>query len=290
METKRIYRRRGTPDLPLAMYVGIAGENMSNDPDISYHPEAEIMLQIAGSTVMEIDGNSITFHAGEIMLLCPNVPHRRIRFSDDARQHRIVFSTEAIRMSPGNFFQKEFVLPLSEGRLEMPVILQPGHPAYEEVYTLLLQVERCRIYEKNYRQRRLHLVMGICLALMPYCRIISYDQPIPDPGHEAVKLCMRYIHNHFAEKVTLEEMAKFCHLHPNYLCAIFKQHTGQTVFVYLNRIRVENATELLQKEDLPMAKVAELSGFHTECQFYKKFKAVMGTTPNAYRKATANKN
>lgn len=192
-------------------------------------------------------------------------------------------------MHPGHFFQKEFVQPLLEDRLEMPTLLQPGHPCYEGVREPLMQLESCRIYEKHYKQQRLSVLMRICLALMPYCRVIENTPVIPDPGHEGVKLCMRYIHNHYAKKVSLDAIAQYCHLHPSYLCATFKQYTGQSIFDYLSKIRIETAAGFLAQEDMPISKVAELVGFHSECLFYRKFKELMGTTPKAYAKAHKNK-
>lgn len=284
MEGKRTYRRRGTPDLPVAVYIGIAGQNMALYSQADYHPEVEIMLQLQGSTTMQIGEQTITYHPGQIMLLRPNQVHRRVWFSEDAVIHRIVFSTNAIAMNPGNFFQKNFVQPLSEDRVVLPLLLEAGHPAYEAVYRQMLELENCRIYEKGYKQRRLQVLMCICLALMPHCQVIAYETPFPDPGHEGVKLCMRYLHNHHTQKVTLQQIAEYCHLHPNYLSAIFRRYTGEAIFEYLTRIRLESAQQLLL-EDLPVSKVAELSGFHSECLLYRKFKEYTGMTPKAYAKS-----
>mgnify|MGYP003320018860 CR=1 FL=1 len=55
MDAKRSYRRRGTADLPIATYIGIAGENMVIEKDAQYHPETEIVLQLKGTTTEEID-------------------------------------------------------------------------------------------------------------------------------------------------------------------------------------------------------------------------------------------
>lgn len=282
MENNRYYRRRGTPDLPMAVYIAVAGVNLHKYIGSDLHRETEISLQVSGTTHMQVGEKALTCHPGDIVIIPPNTAHQRIHFSEDARLHTLVFSPEAIRMAPAHFFQTEFVQPLMEDRLQFPLLLQPGHPAYQMVFELMIQLEKGRIYEENYRQWRLHLLMGVCLALMPHCKVISYEKPIPDPGHEAVKLCMRYIHNNYTKRLTLQKMAEHCHLHPNYLCSVFKQHAGATPIAYLNRIRVENAIRLLKSEDLPMGKVAELSGFHSECQFYKQFKLVTNTTPKEY--------
>lgn len=287
MEVKRTYRRRGTPDLPMAVYIGVAGQNMDLFTYADYHPEVELMLQLRGSTTMQIDGQTVTYHPGQIMVLRPNQVHKRIWFSEDAVIHRLIFSTDAIRMNPTHFFQKNFVKPLSEDRVVLPQVLEAGHPAYEEVYAQMLQLDHCRIYEKGYKQRRLQILMCICLALMLHCKILTDERPIPDPGHEGVKLCMRYLHNNHAQKVTLAAISEYCHLHPNYLSGIFRQYTGQSVFEYLTQIRLESAQRLLL-EELPVSKVAELSGFRSECLFYRKFKAYTGTTPKAYAQKMKN--
>lgn len=284
MKERRSYRRRGTLDFPMATYIGVAGNNMKINGTADYHPETEIAMQLSGTTTGKINGKVVTFKAGDIWIIPGGTVHERLSFSEDALIHRIVFSTEAITMHPGHFFQKEFAQPLAEDRLELPTLLQPGHPAYEGVKQPLMELECCRIYEKNYKQNRLSVLMRICLALMPYCRIKENVPVILDPGHDGVKLCMRYIHNHHAEKVTLDDIAHYCHLHPTYLCAAFKQHTGESIFDYLTKIRIEAAARLLLREDLPVSKIAELVGFRSECLFYRKFKALLGVTPKAYAK------
>lgn len=72
--------------------------------------------------------------------------------------------------------------------------------------------------------------------------------------NEAVKNCMLYINQHFCERISLEDLAVQLHIHPNYLCTLFKEHTGQTVFQYLHRILMEHAAKLNAKTesvDLP---------------------------------------
>lgn len=282
MEEFRNYRKRGTTDCPIAVYWGIAGINFRHHPNTEYHAEPEIVLVSRGSITMLLGGESKVFSAGDIFIISPNVVHWRREFSEDAKVWTMVFSPEAIRLPPDNFFQRDFVQPLLEDRLEFPLLLQPGHPAYDEIYNLMTQLDRCLKANPDHRLHRLRVLMCICLALMPYCQILPYDKAAPDPGHEAVRQCMRYIHKHYAEKLTLDAIASHCHLHPNYLCNVFKHYTGETVFEYRTRFRMEMAEDLLRREKLPVRKVAEMVGFRSECQFYKTFKAHTGVTPREY--------
>lgn len=282
MTKKRVYRRRGTPDFPVSTYIGVAGENMKKTFSAEYHPEIEIALQVAGTTTEQTGDRIVTYHPGDIFIVPGNAVHQRLGISQDAVMHWIIFSPEAIGMHPGHFFQKGFVQPLSEGRLEIPTLLQPGHPCYDSVYEAMMRIKDCQLFEDQDKQRQLLILMQVCLALMPYCRIKEETPAISQAAPEGVKLCLRYIHTHYGEKITIDEIAHYCYLHPTRLEAMFKQYMGESVFAYLIRFRVETAAGLLLQEELTVSEVATLVGFRSECLFYRKFKEIMGVTPKTY--------
>ena len=289
MELKRSYRRRGTPDLPMAVYTGKAIIIAGGHPIPEYHPETELVRVIAGHVVIQLDGTARTFREGDIFLIPSNTVHCYRFASEDSKLCTLIFSPDAIAMQPEHYFQKAFVQPLAEERLQLPPLLQPGHPAYNNICTQFDLLQHCKMFEQDYQVRRFSSLIAVCAALLPYCTLISDKKTIADPGSEAVKLCMRYIHNYHTHKVTLEDLGQYCHMHPNYLCTLFKNYTGQTIFDYLNRYRIESATQLLKNQELSAGKVGELVGFRSESLFYRTFKKIMGVTPKAYAKKHANK-
>lgn len=288
MKQIRSYRRRGTPDLPISVYfndASVAGYN----PIPEYHPEQELVRVQKGHVIMQLGGESKTFREGDIFLIPGNTVHSYRFLSEDAQYCTLFFSPAAIAMQPDHFFQKAFVQPLQEGRLFLPLLLQPGHPVYDDVCRQFDLLPHAHMFTENYQARRFAAVINICLLLLPYSAVISEARPSLDPGNDAVRACMRYIHSRYNQKLTLQILADRCHLHPNYLCALFKNYTGQTLFEYIARFRVETAAQLLKEEHLPMGKVAELVGFGSESNFYKKFMQIMGTSPKAYAKQHSRK-
>ena len=284
MKKRKDYHRVGTADFPVSIGIEIAGKNMRTRPIANYHQATEIALQVAGTSLNQLEDQIITRRAGDIWIIPSGVSHRRIEFSPDSVIHWILFTPEAISLGGEHFFQIKFVKPLSEGRLEMPGLIQPGHPCYEAMYQALLQAKNCPYYRENFKEKRFLLLMQICLALAPHCRVREEQPVIPENLPEPVRKCMAYICNRYHKKVEMQDLADYCHLHRSRLSALFKQHTGQSVFEYLTRFRVETAAGLLRQEDLPVSKIAELSGFHSECLFYRKFKELMGVTPKEYAK------
>ena len=282
MEETRHYRRRGTEDLPVASLLIEAGETMRRFSH--WHPEPEIVLILRGTVQKRLGKESIPLQEGDICIIPPNEIHGIESFSKDASLRRLAFDPKAISMTPTHFFQKNFVTPLQENRLEMPKLLRSGHPAYRMIRDRLLELDQCKTYEPDYQSKRFGILMSVCTALLPYCRTDTNQTVVQDPGNQAVRLTMRYINSFYKNKIDLQHLADRVHLHPNYLCALFKAYTGETVFQHLTRIRVESAAYILREEDLPISRVAELSGFNTESLFYQKFKQVMGITPSAYKK------
>lgn len=282
MEERRYYRRRGTEDLPISSLLIEAGVSMSRY--CHYHPEPEFFYIVQGSIQYRLGKEVITVQAGDFYIIPPYEIHGIESFSKDAVLRRMIFDPKAITMTPSHFFQKNFVDPLSENRLEMPRCITTDHPAYAVIKANMLALEECRTYEPDYQPKRFGILMAICTALFPYCHTDTSQSRVQDPGNQAVRLTMRYINSYYRRKLDLQTLADHVHLHPNYLCALFKAYTGETVFQHLTRIRVESAVYYLREDDIPISKVAEISGFSTESLFYQKFKQLMGITPSAYRK------
>jgi transcriptional regulator GlxA family with amidase domain len=71
----------------------------------------------------------------------------------------------------------------------------------------------------------------------------------------------------------------------NAFCKYFKKRTNKTYVTFLNEIRVEHATRLLEKHvDLPIVEIAELSGFNNLSNFNRQYKKVKGYIPSFVRK------
>ncbi len=70
---------------------------------------------------------------------------------------------------------------------------------------------------------------------------------------------------------------------PDHLGRMFKQHTGEKISDYLNKIRVEKASSLLLETDDKIIAVAYDAGFESLRTFNKVFLTIMGVSPSNYR-------
>lgn len=93
-----------------------------------------------------------------------------------------------------------------------------------------------------------------------------------------------YMHRHLSDSFKLSELAESLGVAGEYLCRIFKKHTGATPFDYLRRLRLARAKHLLEESNAAIASIAENAGFGTPIQMNRVFKKYLGTSPRVYRK------
>ena len=282
MKDLRSYKLRGTPDCPIALYY--IGPHRKKYFTLRRQPELEFIILQEGELEYQLDGDVFHLCAGDVLVIAPDQTCGLVSHTPDIKYYRLIASTSAIAMPAEHIFQKEFVQPLQNGLLKLPALLQPDHPAYEAVTEALRKLPDCMMSAPNYKLYRYRMLVSLCIAISPWC--IHLDDRVKDtlPSNIAVRQAMLYIHNHYEASLDLQTIATYVHLHPNYLCALFKEHTGQTVMQYLIRKRVDAAIFLLQDSNLPVEVIAEKTGFGSRCLFFRHFRQITGTTPLAYRK------
>ncbi|MGE7981896.1 AraC family transcriptional regulator [Solibacillus sp. NPDC093137] len=99
-----------------------------------------------------------------------------------------------------------------------------------------------------------------------------------------------YINDNYTNEVSLDKIAQHLGHSKNYICKSFKENTGMTINLYLNKIRIEQATQLLVRTNLDITEVSNNVGYNNIYHFIKTFKKIVGTTPGNFRKNELNGN
>ena len=88
----------------------------------------------------------------------------------------------------------------------------------------------------------------------------------------------------FTLDMTVAELAKRVHVSETRLYSFFRDELAQTPVTYRNRLRVSAAMRMLGTTDLPIAEIAERSGFSSLVHFRNVFRETTGLTPGQFRK------
>lgn len=107
-----------------------------------------------------------------------------------------------------------------------------------------------------------------------------------DDGKSRMKTeILSYIERHMSSSLLgLTEMADEFGLSEVYFSQLFKEMTGENFSIYLERMRLEKAKELMLTEEETIEQIAKQVGYNSINTFHKAFKRVEGITPGAFKK------
>jgi len=117
------------------------------------------------------------------------------------------------------------------------------------------------------------------------------NHAVPDriwlPAHKLNRV-EAFIEKHFAEAITVEQVAAEIDMSPFHFSRMFKRATGSSPYFYITTKRVECASELLRNTELGLAEVADRVGFQTQSHFTRVFRRFAGLTPQLFRNNCQN--
>ncbi|WP_019635955.1 response regulator transcription factor [Paenibacillus fonticola] len=92
-----------------------------------------------------------------------------------------------------------------------------------------------------------------------------------------------YIEQHYAEEVTLQDIASRFYVSREYVSRKFKQDFGINFSDFLAHYRIDKSKQLMHNPHLTITQIAELVGFNDVKYFSKVFKKQEGLSPKMYR-------
>lgn len=123
-----------------------------------------------------------------------------------------------------------------------------------------------------------------CLAQTVHITFAAALQAKNEEEAKPIRGAKQYIAAHYAEAITLEQVAEQVGFNPSYFSTLFKKETGQTFSEYLQHVRIDKAKEMLRETDWPVARVCEEVGYADLKYFTGVFKKATGIKPGEFRK------
>lgn len=97
-----------------------------------------------------------------------------------------------------------------------------------------------------------------------------------------------YILANYSRDVSLDEIATHAGMTPNYLCAVFKNETAQSIFDFVSELRISKAKEMLLQRGNKVYEVSSAVGYSDSKYFGRVFKKVTGLSPGDYKSRYTN--
>jgi len=92
-----------------------------------------------------------------------------------------------------------------------------------------------------------------------------------------------YIAQNYKQSLSLDSIAAYFFMTPNYLCTLFKKETGDNLNRYINNYRLEQATELLCTTNMKIKDIAQATGYQNSSYFCQRFRDTYKESPEMFR-------
>lgn len=123
-------------------------------------------------------------------------------------------------------------------------------------------------------------------AYQQFIYITGYVKPLNsiDYSNRIVLSTKEYLETHYADDISLEDVAEQVNISPQYFSKLIKKSTGFNFIDWLSMLRVKKAKELLTNSNLTVKEVCFLVGYKDPNYFSRIFKKRIGITPSEYVK------
>ncbi len=122
--------------------------------------------------------------------------------------------------------------------------------------------------------------------LLEYNRQIAEIPEVTEKSNRVINRIVDFINEHYSEEISLEMLCEAAGgLSEQYLCRLFKQNIGMRPIEYILKKRIGIARSYLEKTDMPINDIAQMTGFNNTSYFYRNFKKFTGTSPLSYRQS-----
>ncbi|MGN7412930.1 helix-turn-helix domain-containing protein [Paenibacillus sp. SAF-068] len=102
---------------------------------------------------------------------------------------------------------------------------------------------------------------------------------------DTVSEMIRFIQQNYGDaNLTIYRIAEHMSKSEKFISQLFKEHTGENLSDYVERVRIDAASNLLQSTGQTIDEIAEATGYNSAHSFRRAFKRVRGISPSVFRK------
>lgn len=146
-----------------------------------------------------------------------------------------------------------------------------------------------------YNQREEHYRRRTASEMHSFLLEVAHNYLIYCMGHSgarkkradlAAEQLLQYLNNNYSEKIRSSDIEENFEMNFDYLNRVFSKMTGNTIFSYLNIVRINSAKQMIMTTNLSFGEIAYLVGIEDRYYFSKLFKKYVGVTPTEYLKCS----
>lgn len=269
--------------LPLACYETIITQNIHGYIPLHWHDELQFVVILKGEALFQINEDKVVVRCGDGLFLNSGCLH----MAEDSQQSDCTYI--CLNVSPHFVLSQElyntYVYPYIQATNLPFVYLNSKEGWGENIVELIFNVHQLIKSQSPFYELDVTLLLSsMWKSLIVNGFQLEYDQTEITKS-QRMKEMLAWIHQHFREKIMLDDIARAGQLSRSECCRYFKRMLKETPMNYVTRHRIQQSLILLQQEDSNVTEVAYEVGFNSTSYFIDQFRKIMKMTPLAYKKS-----
>ena len=244
--------------------------------DYHYHEFCKLLLLVSGKGNYVVDGQRYRLQPGDAVLIDSRSVHRPELEAGTAYERIIIYiapeflekaSTEDCNLTEIFSTRRGPILRMKESRRR-------------RVFTMAAELEE-ELSTDAYGREILSssALLRLLVELGRSLRQTDSQKPEPVmPNNPRVLEIMRYIEEHLAEDLDIDDLAEIFYISKYHMMRLFHREVGTTIHAYLSQRRLLHARELIGK-GMRATEACYRSGFRSYSSFTRSYSKYFGTTP-----------
>ena len=250
-------------DTQICLYYNDENENYPPH----WHTPFEVIMPVKNGYTAVVGEQHYELREGDILLICPGIVHEL--FAPESGE-RIIFQPSLSQIQI-----RELDLLISLLRPAVLITKEEFPDFHPVAQKLMLEIkEEYFLCEPYYETAIYSRFMRILVDIGRLHGALKH--PVSDASNSRQKdyldkflYITNYINEHFAENLSLEQVADLAGFSKYHFTRLFKQYTDTSFYKYLNQKRIDYAKTLLLDPDLPVIDVALQCGFSSLSAFLR---------------------
>jgi AraC-like DNA-binding protein len=242
-----------------------------------WHEEYQLCLIQSGKGELSYRGTNFCVPPASLFMIHPGEVHSNYPDQSFGASYRMILvDAELMRCTAAELHRKESGLPF------FPAAVLFDREAIRRYLDLYFALER-----PASTLERQSLLLNLLTTL-----IVRFAEHRPAPRQcglerQAVSRACDYLAEHYAENVTLEDLAQIANLSRFHFNRVFSEQMGMPPHAFQTQLRVLRAKTLL-RQGWSIPQVAALTGFFDQSHLNRHFKRLVVVTPGQYRMISKN--
>ncbi len=286
-------KEHGNLEYPVAIYEVDLQKMYMGMVRWHWHDEIEIIYVEKGCAEFCVSEETYVLSEGQGIFINQSVMHSVHPYEgEDCLYYSIVFHPAFLFGYGHAGLSSLYLHPITGNRSLSSVSFTGDDDFHRELRTLTqnvvsvnLQLKYCfELYTKEYLLHMWILLLEHCTAVPDGQHVIRTQQIGLDESR--AKSAIRFIEEHFAEPITLDDIAASIHVSKSECCRCIRRCLKMTPFEYLMKYRIFVAAGRICQEDYDIGSIATLAssvGFNSSSYFNKLFRKYLNCTPTQYR-------